>query len=753
MILNPKTLLPLPVPTVPSRPSRRFTGTLSTYSACALLCLAGAPGDAAALSAPDTTRTYYVSAEEVDWDYAPAGRDLMMGEAFGPEDSIFVTAGPDRVGSTYRKAIYREYTDSTFTTMKPVSPEWAHKGIMGPILRAEVGDTIRVVFRNLASRPYTMHPHGVLYDKASEGAPTNDGTSGALKADDSVAPGDGHTYVWAVPERAGPMPSGPSSTVWLYHSHLSEPKDTNAGLMGAIVVTRRGMADAEGRPVDVDREFVTLFKVFDENVSWYLDENLRRAGLDEEPDEEGNLMHAINGLVYGSLPVMTMRQGERVRWYLLDLGSEFDLHTAHWHGNVTDLYGRRTDVVELMPGSMKVADMVADNPGTWMFHCHVDDHITAGMTGRYRVLPADADAEDRDEPRSSGVWTERETVLMGTRFRARVQAPDRARGVSALEAVFTEVARLEGVLSTWDPESDLSRLNRWPVNVPVRPTPELAGLLDEAWTWSGRTGRAFEPVLGALVDAWGLRGQGREPSPGELAEARAATGPDGAGLLAGTGMVGRDELRSSGSGPSLGASGSPLRFVRRSPRAWIDAGGFGKGAALRAAAGVLTRHGVERASLDFGGQLLILGPAADGEGRPVAVAHPARRAEEAAVLRVRNVSVATSGLSERPGHILDPRTGRPVPARGSVTVVASDPLVADILSTALYVMGPDGGLQWARENTDAGVLFLEHDGSGGLRARWNDPMDTWLERVSDDVIARANPNPSHESPHGEEIIR
>lgn len=339
----------------------------------------------------DTTRTYFVAAEEVAWDYAPGGRDLMMGEPFGPEDSVFVARRPDRVGSVYRKAVYREYTDSGFSRRKPVSPDWEHKGILGPVLRAEVGDTIRVVFRNRASRSYTLHPHGVFYGKDSEGARTNDGTGGAERADDAVPPGGTHTYVWPVPERAGPGPADPSSTPWLYHSHVDEPRDTNTGLIGAILVTRRGMAGPAGRPRDVDREFISLFKVFDENRSWYLDEEVAGLGgadaLDpgDEDFVESNLMHAINGYVYGSLPVPVMERGERVRWYLLDLGTEVDLHTAHWHGNTALVRGVRTDVVELMPGSMKVADMVPDNPGVWMYHCHVDDHIAAGMTGRYEV--------------------------------------------------------------------------------------------------------------------------------------------------------------------------------------------------------------------------------------------------------------------------------------------------------------------------------------------------------------------------------
>jgi hypothetical protein len=103
-------------------------------------------------------RTYYVAADEVEWDYAPHNVDHMTGETFDRYAKIWVERGPNRIGKVYRKAIYREYADQTFAKLKPRAPEWEHAGILGPLLRAEVGDTIRVVFKNNASRPFTMLP-------------------------------------------------------------------------------------------------------------------------------------------------------------------------------------------------------------------------------------------------------------------------------------------------------------------------------------------------------------------------------------------------------------------------------------------------------------------------------------------------------------------------------------------------------------------------------------------------------------------
>lgn len=343
---------------------------------------------------PGQARVYYIAAEETDWDYAPSGKNLITGQAFDEAANVFVQRGKDRIGKVYRKALYRAYADDTFSSREPVDSRWEHLGILGPVIRAEVGDTIEVHFKNATRFPASMHPHGVRYTKSGEGAPYNDGTSGPDKADDIVLPGGTFTYHWEVPERAGPGPMDVSSVVWMYHSHTDEVTDTNAGLAGPLIVTRRGGARPDGSPSDVDREFVTLFSVMDENVSSYLDDNIQRftgqpASVKKDDPEfrESNHMHAINGFVYGNLPGLSMHAGERVRWYLLDLGTEVDLHTPHWHGQVGTLAGMRTDMAELLPGSMKVLDMLPDVTGTWLYHCHVNDHIKAGMQALFTVAP------------------------------------------------------------------------------------------------------------------------------------------------------------------------------------------------------------------------------------------------------------------------------------------------------------------------------------------------------------------------------
>jgi hephaestin len=352
------------------------------------LALTGSSAWAAGTGQP---RTYYIAAQEVEWDYAPGGGDLMMGRPFDATADVFVAPGPSRIGHIYHKLRYVGYSDAGFTD--PLPPEDPSLGNLGPVIRAEVGDEIEIVFRNMSTKPVSIHPHGVFYDKASEGAMTNDKTPAAEKADDAVAPGATHTYHWKVPDRAGPGPNDPSSVVWLYHSHVDEPADTNTGLAGPIVVTARGQARPDGSPVDVDREAFALFTVTDENQSLFHDDMVGRltepvAADDEEGFEESNLMHSINGYVFGSMPMPKMKIGERVRWYVMALGTEVDLHTPHWHGNTVLVGGHRKDVVDLLPASTVVADMVPDNAGIWMFHCHVNDHIAAGMTARYEVIGA-----------------------------------------------------------------------------------------------------------------------------------------------------------------------------------------------------------------------------------------------------------------------------------------------------------------------------------------------------------------------------
>jgi len=318
---------------------------------------------------PLKTRMYYIAAEEVDWDYAPTNRPAAGNQ--------WIQKGPDRVGSVYRKLRYVEYTDASFMYKKGMSSRWIHKGILGPIIRAEVGDRVVVNFMNkvmTGNRNFSVHPHGVFYDKNSEGATVG------------VPPGGTFTYIWNVPARAGPATNDGTSVVWLYHSHINSSSDMNSGLVGAIIVTKQGSArnSTELRPTDVDREFIMLLNVFDENLSHLLPTNIQQTQSGTtNPSNPGfvaaNMKSAINGFIFDNAQGFTMNLGERVRWYLVAIGDEEDVHTVHWHGLAATLNGKRTDVTGLIPASMKEVDMIPDNLGIWTTHCHVNTHSLAGM--------------------------------------------------------------------------------------------------------------------------------------------------------------------------------------------------------------------------------------------------------------------------------------------------------------------------------------------------------------------------------------
>ncbi len=348
---------------------------------------------------PAKTRRYYVAAEYDTWDYAPSGKDELCGTPI---------ARPEPGQLKAMKLRYFQYTDATFTTrLMPTT----RLGLMGPVLRGVTGETLAVTFLNRTNLPLSMHPHGVKYDKDSEGAYYQpDPGLGA-----AVEPWARFTYVWKLDEQSGPLPSEPSSKGWLYHSHVSGDQETNLGLVGFIIVTDPARARPDGTPADVDREMSSLFMIFNEDGLSEAD--LEGAGAnytwaDLMQMHEKGARYSLNGRIFGNLQGLEMNEGERVRWYLFSLGEETGLHTAHWHGmRVVEEGRRRTDVIELLPASMKVADMLADNPGEWLFHCHVSEHMREGMFTRVTVHPKASPGVPRDSDTAFFGINARETSL------------------------------------------------------------------------------------------------------------------------------------------------------------------------------------------------------------------------------------------------------------------------------------------------------------------------------------------------------
>jgi thiamine biosynthesis lipoprotein len=283
-------------------------------------------------------------------------------------------------------------------------------------------------------------------------------------------------------------------------------------------------------------------------------------------------------------------------------------------------------------------------------------------------------------------------MLMGTALEIEVEARDRAAALAASEKAVAALEAAEARLSTWRDDTELARLNRAPVGERVPLSAHLAADLAAARHWSQETGGTFDPAVGPLVKAWGLRQGGRLPSSEERAAAVAASKMDGLQLEAGTAMRRRADLV-------------------------LEEGAWGKGAGLAdAVAALASDRAVTRAILDLGGQVALYSRAARGARAPwaVPVADPLRRDRPMVELTVDGGSISTSGDSERGivagghklGHHLDPRTGDPAPSFGSVTVWTENALDADCLSTGLYVMGPEAAMAWAAGHPGIEVLVL-----------------------------------------------
>uniref|UniRef100_A0A672QUV2 ferroxidase n=1 Tax=Sinocyclocheilus grahami TaxID=75366 RepID=A0A672QUV2_SINGR len=327
-------------------------------------------------------RKYFIAAEKIRWDYAPSGMDKLTNDG-------------GRLGGKYWKVVYREYTDKSFTLKRKLTSAEAHLGILGPILRAEVGDTLQVMFMNKADRIYSIQPHGLHYDKPFEGINVFECTVGIKRKGYQVQPGERFTYRWQL--REGPSESDPPCISYLYFSSSDPVRDTNSGLIGPLLVCKKDALDSNGAQKDINLEFFLLFTVFDENLSWYLNQNIETYDTNESELEnmefwESNKMHAVNGFMYGNLPGLEMNKGSKVRWHLMGLGTEMDMHGIYFQGNTFQRHGTTRDTLGLFPHTTVTVSMQLDVSGVFEVSCLVSDHYVGGMRQLYRVMGS----EDED---------------------------------------------------------------------------------------------------------------------------------------------------------------------------------------------------------------------------------------------------------------------------------------------------------------------------------------------------------------------
>ncbi|XP_067898713.1 ceruloplasmin [Heterodontus francisci] len=338
------------------------------------------------------TREYYFGIREVSWNYAPSGRNIIAGRTIDEDEhaSVFLKRGPTRIGSVYKKAVYLEYTDGNY--IKEVAkPEWL--GFLGPIIKAEQGDTVIIHLKNFASRPYSLHSHGFTYTKENEGALYPDNSTVREKMDDSVNPGTNYTYKWDLTEDQSPADNDIDCLTRVYHSHIDAPRDVSTGLVGPLIICKKGVLTGKTRGKQTNEEFALMFAVMDENLSWYLDDNIRTycttprdVDKDNEDFMESNKMHSINGYVYGNLPRISMFIGDKVVWHLFGMGNEVDIHSAYFHGQILIDRHHHVDTISLFPATFVTAVMVPKNQGTWMLSCQVNDHIEAGMQALFDIV-------------------------------------------------------------------------------------------------------------------------------------------------------------------------------------------------------------------------------------------------------------------------------------------------------------------------------------------------------------------------------
>ena len=289
---------------------------------------------AAADAAHAVQRDVWVAAVPATLDVVPWGRDPISGRAFSPGERLVPTVVFRRTSRNWRRPLPNGDRESAPRDMVP-----------GPLIRARVGDEIRVHFKNLdfaSGRSHSMHFHGVRYKPSSDGA----FVPGVSGPDGDVKPGRSWTYrLRAIRGSEG---------VWPYHDHSrSMHESIEGGMYGALSILGRH----ERRP---DREFVVFF----------------------------NSMHdfeTINNRAFiRNTPTFRARVGDLVQWDVLAMGSSH--HTFHVHGHRwRDANRVPLDTRTLGPAESFRVRWVEREPGTWLYHCHREDHMERGMVGLYNV--------------------------------------------------------------------------------------------------------------------------------------------------------------------------------------------------------------------------------------------------------------------------------------------------------------------------------------------------------------------------------
>ncbi|XP_071314337.1 coagulation factor VIII [Trachinotus anak] len=331
-----------------------------------LLCCSGGGAQEPA----PAVRSYYVAAVEIGWDYLH----------LDGVDSDQRRSSKD-IPQKYIKAVYREYTDSTYTVPKP-RPAWT--GIQGPVIVAQAGDRVVVHFKNLASQPYSISPLGITYWKQSEGAGYDDSTAGQEKEDDAVSPGGYYEYVWDISPKDGPTASDPDCLTYSYSSQVDTVRDMNSGLIGALLICKSSAFTEEG--LRRNPAFVLLFAVFDETKSWYGEVGERMSREKFKRSQSRKEYHTINGYVNSTLPGLTMCQSRNnVFWHLVGVGTAPEIHSIQFQDHTLQVLTHRKVTMEVTPMTFITAEMRPTTAGRFLISCQIHAHRHDGMNALFTV--------------------------------------------------------------------------------------------------------------------------------------------------------------------------------------------------------------------------------------------------------------------------------------------------------------------------------------------------------------------------------
>ncbi len=284
----------------------------------------------------------------------------------------------------------------------------------------------------------------------------------------------------------------------------------------------------------------------------------------------------------------------------------------------------------------------------------------------------------------------------------------------AIQEAYSEMDRVNALLNSYDPNSEVSIINKNAGGAPVQISAETMEALRLAKKFAKTTEGSFDCTIGPLVTLWGFDRDfpglpGREPDHKALAAAK--------------GLVDYRELKLA----IRKKDGSIKRTAMLAkPGMWIDVGSFSKGYAADQAMKVLKQRGITQALIAAGGTICTAGSKPDGSPWRVGIRHPRKEGSFLTVLTLQDKSVSTSGDYEkyyvkkgkRHTHIIDPRTGLPVEKIQAVTVIADSGVVSDILSTALFVLGPHEGIQLVESLPGVEALLVDQQGKISYSKSW-----------------------------------